>query len=90
MNDDRAFLTYAVALAAGVTSLLTFILFTQAGSIPEPVYVLEHVALGLSVRAYYKAFDGESGWFAVARGVRNYLGLGETEERMPEGVATSH
>ena len=88
MSNDKAFVIYAAAIFLGISSLITFVLFTQASHIPAPVYILEHVGLGLGIRAYYKAFDGESGYYAVARGVRNYLGLGE--ERLPAGAAPQH
>ncbi len=86
MYNDKAFMIYAAAIFTGIASLVTFVVFTQASHTPAPIYILEHVALGLGIRAYYKSFDGESGWYAVARGVRNYFGIGE--DRLPAGAAT--
>ena len=75
MQNDRIFIAYAIALAAGIGGLLTFVVGTGASHVPEPMYLAEHVCLGLMVRAYYKSFDGVSGYYAIANTVKSYFGI---------------
>ena len=83
MQNDKAFIAYALALVIGIGSLITFVLGTGASSIPSPIYLIEHVALALAIRAYYKSFDGVSGFYAVANTVRTHFGLGLEELELP-------
>ena len=61
MNNDKAFAIYAVALIAGVASVLTASLVAGIATLPSPLGFFEHVALGLAFRAAYKGF-GEFSW----------------------------
>lgn len=75
MQNDKAFIVYALSLLIGISAVATLVVSSGASSFPTPLYFIEHVTLGLAVRAYYKSFDGTSGFYAVANGVRCYLGL---------------
>lgn len=75
MQNDKVFIAYALALVAGIGSVLAFVLTTSASHVPQPWYLVEHVTLGLVIRAYYKSFDGVSGFYSVANGVKSYFGI---------------
>ena len=75
MQNDKAFIYYAIGLAVGIGTVLAMVVSTGASHVPEPMYLVEHVSLGLMVRAYYKSFDGTSGFYALANGVKSYFGL---------------
>jgi hypothetical protein len=75
MQNDKVFIAYAIALIAGVGTLLAHVITSGASHTPTPAYLLEHVSLGLMVRAYYKSFDGESGIYAIAKWVKIYFGI---------------
>jgi len=87
MHNDKVFIAYAMALVIGIGSLIIFVLGTGASSIPSPIYLIEHVGLALAIRAYYKSFDGESGFYAVANTVRTHFGLGLEELELPTAAA---
>ncbi|MBW2295443.1 MAG: hypothetical protein JRG94_24520 [Deltaproteobacteria bacterium] len=87
MHNDKVFIAYAMALVIGIGSLIIFVLGTGASSIPSPIYLIEHVGLALAIRAYYKSFDGESGFYAVANTVRTHFGLGLEELDLPTAAA---
>jgi hypothetical protein len=58
VSDDKAFAGYALILIAGVASVLTASVMAGVTSLPSPAVFLEHVALGLMMRASYKSFGG--------------------------------
>jgi hypothetical protein len=58
LDNDKTFTTYALVLIAGVTSTLTATVLAGIASPPSPALFLEHVALGLLMRASYKSFAG--------------------------------
>lgn len=61
MDNDRAFAAFALILVLGVASMLTAsVLFVGNGTWPSPPSFLEHVALGLLMRAGYKQIGGWS------------------------------
>ena len=59
MHDDKAFAVYALLLILGVATALTsgMLLFGN-GTWPSALAVVEHVALGLLMRAAYKTIGG--------------------------------
>jgi hypothetical protein len=58
LDNDKSFAAYALVLIAGVTSTLTASVMVGFASLPSPALFLEHVALGLMMRASYKSFAG--------------------------------
>ena len=89
MQNDKAFIVYAMALVVGISTLLAFVLGTGASALPTPLYLIEHVTLGLGIRAYYKSFDGKSGFYALANTVRDHFGLGLEDVELPTSVAAA-
>ncbi|MFT5441937.1 MAG: hypothetical protein ACI8W3_000979 [Myxococcota bacterium] len=83
MQNDKVFITYALTLIVGTASLLAFVVISSAPSIPSAAYLLEHLTLGLMVRAYYKSFDGERGFYALANGIKRYFGI--ARDAIPTG-----
>jgi hypothetical protein len=86
MQNDKVFIAYAVALVVGISTLMAFVLGTGASALPSPMYLLEHVGLGLAIRAFYKSFDGESGFYAVANTIHDYFGLGLEHVELPSSM----
>lgn len=58
MDNDKTFAAYALILIAGVASVITSSVLAGFASLPTPVVFLEHVALGLMMRASYKTIGG--------------------------------
>ena len=87
MQNDKAFVVYALTLLVGISTVATLVVSSGASSFPTPLYFIEHVTLGLMVRGYYKSFDGTGGLCAVANGVRSYLGL--QGDALPASAATA-
>jgi len=63
MENDRLFAIYAAAIFLGIASVVTVMIWIGTGSFPAPAFILEHVGLGLLIRAAYKSFDGPYGIF---------------------------
>lgn len=87
MQNDKAFIVYALSLLIGISSVATLVVSSGASSFPTPLHVIEHLILALMVRGYYKSFDGTGGLYAVANGIRAYLGLEGIE--IPASAATA-
>jgi hypothetical protein len=79
LDNDKAFAAYALILIAGVASLLTTLVLTGPGTWPSPVHILEHVAMGLAIRAGYKSVGGWSwaDWSVAGDRVRDPITAGE-------------
>lgn len=75
MQNDKVFIAYAIALAVGIGSVITFVVGTGASHVPQPMYLVEHVGLGLMIRGYYKSFDGVSGYYSLINGIKSYFGI---------------
>ena len=60
MDTNKLFTVYALILLAGIASVLTASVLSGITTLPSPLVFLEHVALGLSIRASYKSFGGWS------------------------------
>jgi hypothetical protein len=58
LQNDKSFAAYALILIAGVTSVLTASVLAGFARLPSPQVFLEHVALGLLMRASYKSIAG--------------------------------
>lgn len=58
MYNDKHFALYAVILLSGVASAITASVMAGFATLPSPAVFLEHVALGLAIRASYKAIGG--------------------------------
>ena len=58
MDKNRTFAAYALILIAGVGSVLMTSVLAGVSTAPSPLAFLEHVALGLTIRAAYKSFGG--------------------------------
>ena len=58
MDTEKRFVAYALVLVAAVASVLTASLFAGVARLPSPLVFLEHVALGLAMRASYKSMGG--------------------------------
>jgi hypothetical protein len=58
LDNDKSFAAYALVLIAGVASVITATVHAGVTSLPSPLVFLEHVALGLTMRASYKAIGG--------------------------------
>ncbi len=89
MQNDKAFIVYAMALVVGISTLVIFVLGTGASTIPTPIYLIEHVGLALAIRAYYKSFDGVSGFYAMANTIRAHFGLGLEDVELPATAASA-
>lgn len=83
LNTDKAFAAYALILVSGVASLLTASVLVGFATLPSPGVFLEHVALGLAIRAGYKSIGG---WNAADWSI-----TGETagEARVTAGILSS-
>ena len=62
MFNDKKFAAYAFLLVAGTACVLTMAVTAGGASFPPVVYMIEHLALALAIRASYKTFDGPA-WF---------------------------
>jgi hypothetical protein len=60
LDNDKAFAIYALALLAGLASLLAASLVAGFATLPSPLSFFEHVSLGLALRAAYKGIGGFS------------------------------
>ena len=58
MNDNKAFATWALFLIAGSAALMTFLVQVLGAQLPPFLTIVEHVAMGLCVRAAYKSTGG--------------------------------
>ena len=58
MDNDKTFAAYALILIAGVASVITSSVLAGFATLPTPTVFLEHVALGLMMRASYKTIGG--------------------------------
>ena len=58
MNRDKAFAIYALTLIAAVASVITASVMAGVAALPSPLMFIEHVALGLTIRAAYKYIGG--------------------------------
>ena len=61
MGSDTSFKRYAAALVGAVLKMLTAVVLAGIASVPTPLFVVEHVGLGLLFRASYKSLAGP-GW----------------------------
>ena len=61
MSNDKDFTIYAIALIAGISTVLAIAISAGIGAMPSAATLVEHVGLGLLVRASYKSFAGP-GW----------------------------
>jgi hypothetical protein len=60
LDQDKAFAAYALILIGAVGSLLTAMVLSGVTTAPSPLRFLEHLALGLAIRAAYKSAGGFS------------------------------
>jgi hypothetical protein len=58
VQNDKAFAVAATLLFAGLASVLTASVLAGFAALPAPLVFLEHVALGLAMRASYKFIGG--------------------------------
>jgi len=58
LDSDNAFAVYALILISGVASVITASVIAGVAIPPSPGVFLEHVLLGLTVRAAYKSMAG--------------------------------
>ena len=61
MDNDKAFIVYALVIFTGVATIMTTVLATSAPYLPSPLNIVEHLALSLGFRAAYKTMGG-GGW----------------------------
>ncbi len=57
MTNDKAFHIYAALLVSGVITLLTVIVTSGVAAVPAPLFLAEHLGLGLLFRASYKSLE---------------------------------
>jgi hypothetical protein len=67
MENDKVFIAYAMALILGISIVVTTMIWIGTGHFPAVAFVIEHVSLGLLIRASYKSFDGPYGIFESAK-----------------------
>jgi hypothetical protein len=68
-KSDTLFVVYSGILFCSVFGLIAILTFTgNVMEIPEPLFIVEHLLIGLGFRAAYKSLDG-NGFF------RGYLRL---------------
>ena len=58
LENDRAFAAYVLLLTVMVVSVITASVVAGVAAFPRPMVFLEHLALGLLVRASYKSLGG--------------------------------
>jgi hypothetical protein len=58
LDRNKAFAIYALTLIAGLASVITASLIAGFATLPSPMMFVEHVALGLGIRAAYKYIGG--------------------------------
>jgi hypothetical protein len=58
VQNDKAFAVAATVLFAGLASVLTASVLVGFAALPAPLVFLEHVAMGLAMRASYKFIGG--------------------------------
>jgi len=75
-TNDRLFVIFAIGLATSVAALITFGYNAAGWGPPSPLFIAEHLALGLCLRAGYKSLDGS--------GFTHYLTLGLLPSASPE------
>ena len=58
MDQNKAFAIYSLTLIAGLAPVITASLIAGFATLPSPMMFVEHVALGLGIRAAYKYIGG--------------------------------
>lgn len=59
-NNDKAFAIYAFVLIGMLLTVLTIAVAGGIAAVPGVAFLVEHVALALTIRAAYKSFDGSN------------------------------
>ncbi len=57
-TDDQLFMMFAIGLTATVATLIAFAYYMAGVGAPSPLFIAEHLAIGLGIRAAYKSCDG--------------------------------
>jgi hypothetical protein len=85
LDRNKAFTIYALTLIAGVASVITASLMAGFATLPTPMVFVEHVALGLGIRAAYKYIGGFdlSDWTLTGEPIPAAI---EAAEPMPAGA----
>jgi len=58
LDSDNRFTLYAVILISAVASVISASVMSGFATVPAPLFVAEHLGLGLLFRASYKSFGG--------------------------------
>ena len=58
MDSDNRFTLYALILISAVASVISASVMSGIATVPAPIFVAEHLGLGLLFRASYKSFGG--------------------------------
>ena len=85
MNRNSIFVIYALTLIAGVASIITASLMAGFATLPTPLVFIEHVAMGLAIRAAYKYIGGFdlSDWTLTGEPISAAT---EAAEQLPAGA----
>ena len=59
MDSDNRFTLYALILISAVASVISASVMSGIATVPAPIFVAEHLGLGLLFRASYKSFGGK-------------------------------
>lgn len=89
MDNDKAFAVYAIAIFAGLASIITASILNGYAALPTPLMFVEHLAMSLLFRASYKSFGGPAWWPypAVAEAVDEAVAVPGTVLEGPQGAA---
>lgn len=60
MNHDKAFAIYAVALVAGVFTVIATAVNLGIASAPDLSFMMKELVLAVGLRAAYKSLDGSN------------------------------
>ena len=85
MQNDRTFTAYAIALVVGLGTVLTILVTHGTATLPPALMFVADVALALTIRASYKSFDGEGGFYALIDGISGLWS--QADESVVHGAA---
>jgi hypothetical protein len=69
LDSDNRFTLYAVILISAVASVISASVMAGFATVPAPLFLAEHLGLGLLFRASYKSFGGIEWPFASASAI---------------------
>ncbi len=86
MDNDRAFMIYAVTLMTGLAAVLSSLVLAGIAQVPAAALFIEHLALALVIRGAYKSFGGFE-WIHSVAEFSGWITEGAKEATAPQSGA---